>query len=285
MKKRDRLKRHANGVLRVIPRAVTQFYRDGGTYMAASISFYALTSLVPLIFILINVFGYFLGRSPNLQKAIINYVKVLYPMLGATLTREIARIASHSDPGWLSIIVFMWLASLVFTSIEYSMNTIFRTEKRRHFVVATVLSFSLIVLSGLLMVASFWISYIPKFLAHHQNVITQSDVVQYMTRSVVIQVMPLFLMFLAFTSLYKLLPRRNIPLKYAAAGGAAAAILWETAKYAFSWYIGNVVDMGNVYGSLTAIIIFLLWIYYSSVVLLLVAESVFLMQRDKISLN
>ena len=106
-----------------------------------------------------------------------------------------------------------------------------------------------------------------------------------MTKSVALQIAPAFFTFLSFTAMYKVLPHKKVRLELAAIGGVVAAALWEGAKYAFAWYVGDVADISGIYGSLTAIIVFLLWIFYTAVILLLVAEMVNILDKDRIGLN
>ena len=268
--------------LRDLRQVYRRFQDVGGFHLAASISFYALMSMIPLLFITINVLGYFIGKSHDLHEAVVGYLRTVYPMMGRTLTKEVDRVAASHELSWFSILLFLWLASLVFSSLEYSINTIFRTKERRHFIVTTVMSFGLVMLSGLFMALSFWSSYIPKFLESHSGYIAQTRAVVLLTHSVLVQVLPLALVFLSFTLLYKMLPNRRVRLRLAAVGGLIAAALWELAKLAFVWYITGLANPG-VYGSLSAIVVFLLWVFYSAVILLFVAELVCLLEKGEIT--
>lgn len=280
-RRRGRKKAGLKGALGLLASGFAAFHKDGGFHLAASMSYYALMSLIPLLFVIINVFAYFLGRSQDLHEMVLGYVRSLYPMLGNTLTAEIDRVVEHSKLGWVSMAIFLWLGSAVFGSLEYSMDTIFKTKKRRHFLVSTVLSFGMVMISGLFMVASFWLSYIPAFILSHQNIFPATNPVIFLMKGVLLKVTASLLVLIAFTSLYKLLPNRKVSLRLALRGGIAAAALWEASKYAFAWYVGSVSRLGSIYGSFSAIIIFLLWIYYSSVILLLVAEMVHIMDQGK----
>ena len=262
-----------------------RFLDNGGIHMAASISYNALMSLFPLIIIMINLFGYFLGHSPNLHAVVLNYIKTLYPMAGPTLTREISRVVEQGRMNWIGLAVFLWLGSLVFSSVEFSINTIFKADKRRKFIVSTAISFGMVMLAGVFLVVSFWAAWLPQFILRHQDLIPMSGAVRLLTKNLLINSMSVLLTFVSFTLIYKLLPHRKVTLRHAAWGGLVAAFLWETAKYTFAWYIGNVADIGGIYGSLSAIIVFLLWIYYSAVILLLVAEMVFLLGEHRNGLN
>ena len=274
------MRRKARTKLPSTREAYRRFNEVGGFQLAASISFYALMSMIPLLFMTINIAGYFLERSKDLRDAVVAYLRTVYPLLGATLTREVDRVVANHELGWLGIIFFLWLGSLVFTSLEYSINTIFRAKKRRHFLVTTIISFSMVMLSGLSLAASFWQSYIPKFIIRHGGEIAQTRAVQFLAHSLIAQVLPLFMVFLSFTLIYKILPNRKVRLMPAVQGGLIAACLWELAKVAFVWYVTSVVNPG-IYGSLSTIVVFLLWVFYSAVILLFVAELVCIPEKGE----
>ena len=261
-------------LLKYLSKAFKKFVDDGGFYLAAAISFYALVSFIPLLLIIINLFVYVLGHSRDLQAAVFGYVNTIYPLAGVTLKREIGRILVHRGRGWITLFVFIWLSTLAFDSIEFSLNKIFKSSGKRRFIATKLLTFGLVLLSGVVFILSFWAAYLPAFLRKHPNIITSSKAFTFISRSVFVQLSPFMLTLLAFTSIYKLLPARKISFRHAALAGFIAALLWETAKYAFAWYVGNISLLG-VYGSLSAIIFFMLWIYYSSLILLFVGEVLY----------
>lgn len=264
---------HSRG-FKSFARLFAAYFRDGGVYLAGTVSFFALISFIPLLFLLINVFANVLGHSQTLQDAVINYLKAIYPMAGPVLKREVSRMVSHREAGWISLFIFLWLGSIVFESLDYSLNVIFKSSGRRRYLTGKLLSFGLVLMSGVFFIASFAVAYIPKFL-RRECLVIDSGFTRFMMQSLFIQLMPFLLTFLTFTLLYKILPKARITYKQAAVGGLAAAALWETAKHAFAWYVACIADVG-IYGSFSTIILFLLWIYYSSSILLLVAEGMYL---------
>ncbi|MGA2193596.1 MAG: YihY/virulence factor BrkB family protein [Nitrospirota bacterium] len=267
--------------LRHAYRLLIMYVKDGGPNLAAAISFYAIISFIPLLFIFINILAYFLGRHADLQSAALRYVQELYPVAGTAIRREIALIISKRV-GWISFIAFIWAAVIMFNSINYAINKIFKTLRHRAYLLGMLTSFVMILAAGVFFTVSFWLAYIPKFLDAHPNIITQSGVVRFLTHSVLLQAAPLLFTFLAFTMIYKFLPRRKISMAQAAAGGMIAGLLWEASKYVFAWYIGNIANL-SLYGSLAAAIIFMLWIYYSANILLLVAELMYIAVHRKFS--
>ena len=74
-----------------------------------------------------------------------------------------------------------------------------------------------------------------------------------------------------FAAIYKVLPDRNIAWRDVAIGGVATALLFEGGKYAIALYIGRS-DVAATYGAAGAVVILLLWIYYTAQIFLLGAE-------------
>jgi membrane protein len=88
-------------------------------------------------------------------------------------------------------------------------------------------------------------------------------------------VIPAFLIFLFTTSLYMLLPRKKVLLRHALWGGVFTAMFLEAAKHVFTFYMTfKISRLGAIYGSLTAIVTFLMWLFYSSSIFLVGAELV-----------
>ncbi|MGB9620695.1 MAG: YihY/virulence factor BrkB family protein, partial [Armatimonadota bacterium] len=78
---------------------------------------------------------------------------------------------------------------------------------------------------------------------------------------------------LAFTLMYKFLPYTRVPLRSAFFGGLFAGLLWEAAKIAFSFYLSGYASYGKIYGSLTGVVVLMIWINFSAVVAILGAEA------------
>jgi membrane protein len=96
-----------------------------------------------------------------------------------------------------------------------------------------------------------------------------------MTRIIISYIVPVLLSFLVASALYLLLPTKRIRLRHAMAGAIFYALFVEAAKHIFTLYaIAKVSQLGNIYGPLTAIVIFLLWVFYAACLFLVGAELV-----------
>jgi membrane protein len=260
--------------LNTVLAACRRYMKDGGIYQSAAISFYAILSFAPLIFFLIRVFALLLGRHVDMRQAVLQFVRNAYPAISPDFSARISNISAGPGSGWLSFIIFLWVGSLVFSSLDYSINRVFRSHHKRRFFRSRLTAFALVILSGILFTVSFWLTYIPTFIRKHYAFLGSSKAIPFLTASVFVKAVPVALTCLSFMLLYRLLPTKKIALKYAAAGGVAAGLLWEAAKLIFTWYVGRIESV-SLYGSFTTIIFFMLWIYYSATIFLLVAEVLY----------
>jgi membrane protein len=97
-------------------------------------------------------------------------------------------------------------------------------------------------------------------------------------------VFPYLILAAAFTAIYKIIPNTSISFRHALAGGTSCAFLFEAAKHFFTWYFQRSQQYNVVYGSLVAIVIPVVWTFYSSCVLLFCAEVVSAYRRRDITL-
>jgi membrane protein len=93
--------------------------------------------------------------------------------------------------------------------------------------------------------------------------------------------MPFFFTFWMCFLIYKIIPDKKIHFKTALQAAFFTSLLWEAAKQLFGWYVLRLGGFSVIYGSLSALVIFFLWIYYSSVILLLGGEVAFQLERNR----
>jgi membrane protein len=92
---------------------------------------------------------------------------------------------------------------------------------------------------------------------------------------------PFFFSFWMFFLIYKIVPNKKIRWRPALQAACFSSLLWEVAKQLFGWYVTHLGKFSMVYGSLSALAVFFLWIYYSSAILVLGGEVAFLLESGK----
>jgi membrane protein len=92
--------------------------------------------------------------------------------------------------------------------------------------------------------------------------------------------LPFFLTCCMFFSIYKIIPNKKVHFTSALQAAFFTSLLWELAKHLFAWYIVHLAEYSLVYGSLSTLVIFVLWVYYSSTILVLGGEFAYFLQED-----
>jgi membrane protein len=92
-------------------------------------------------------------------------------------------------------------------------------------------------------------------------------------------IIPFFFTFWMCFLIYKIIPNKKIYFKTALQAALFTSLLWEVSKQLFGWYVLHLGRFSMVYGSLSTLAIFFLWIYYSSAILLLGGEVAFLLEK------
>lgn len=259
--------------IRIIFRSFTDFFKDGGLMLAGSMSYFAVMAIVPFCLFLVTIFGNFLGKDVGFYQFFLSKLTSFFPKITHEVTEELRRIIVYKNLGNLTLILYGLLSYQFFSSLESALNTIFKTKAKRHFFVSVIISICMITL----VIAFLLISFAATSLIPMLNLLKEffpdlriSSVTRFLIRFVV----PLVLVFLTVMSLYYLLPKRKIRFAHAASGAFFTALFLEAAKHAFTLYVGNIMKLGTIYGPLTAFVLFMLWVFYSSCIFLIGAELV-----------
>ncbi len=282
----ERLRFQLRMIWDIIWEARRAFTYDGCLNLSAALAFYTILSLIPFFFILVSAAAYILGSSEEAHRMAATFLEQVIPRASSVILKEVQSISQRAGLlGWLSFLAMIWTASVIFSSLEFAMGIVFRVEERRKFIQSKFLALAMIPGSMVIFILSL-------FVTTFSAVMEEFDLVYWgihWTHSVIFEfflgyVLPFSVLVVAFTAIYKVIPNTSISFRHALAGGASCAFLFEMAKHFFTWYIGRSSQYGVVYGSLEAIVIVVLWAFYSSSILLFCAEVVSAYRRRDITL-
>ena len=262
------------------------FSYDGCMNLSAALAFYAILSMIPFLFILVSAAGYLLGSSEQAHQMSISFFDRLFPQASAFLFKEVRAISQRAGVlGWVGFLSMIWTASVIFSSLEFAMGVVFRVEQRRPFWKSKLLALSMIPASALIFFLSLFVTAFAKVMETYKSKIfglplMESDWVGFLVG----YLLPYSVLALAFTAIYKIIPNTQTSFRHAFAGGTSCAFLFEVAKHFFTWYIGRSQQYNVIYGSLEAIVILVVWAFYSSIILLFCAEVVSAYRRRDVTL-
>lgn len=259
--------------LRIAGKAWLAFFRDDGINLAGAMSFFTMMALVPLCLFIITLVGHFLGQYPDFYRFFITKVSDFFPAVTSGVTNEVARLIAYHGFGEFSILLYGLLSFQVYASIERSFYKIFKVKTKRNFIISLLISFVVVTTILVLLFLSFAATSLVQMLkafGPQFPALKIGAIARFLIRFVV----PFVLVFLTVLILYILVPKRNIRISHAFWGALFTAVFLEIAKHLFAWYVTTLGQFGSIYGPLTAIVLFLLWMFYSSCIFLIGAEIV-----------
>ncbi len=252
--------------------AAVDFFRAGYSRLAASIAFFFLLSFFPLVFLLLQLLGYFVGQDQARYEYVARLVHWFFPRVGITegsLVTEIRKISSTAAVRWAVILTFVWFAMQVFGEFDYAINVVSGSSRKRNPVVVTFMSMGLLILIQLLLVTAYVAVQVLSVMISHAPRVAGLDLLAAAAgRFLFTRILPPALMFCGVTLLYRYVPRNHPSWRRAISGALVFAPLWEGARYLFAEYVKNSVYYGLLVGSLLAGVLTLLWFYYSAALLL-----------------
>lgn len=264
----------SGGVLSIIRRMMINFGRVNGAEAAASIAYYALFSLFPLLLALASILG---GRLQNTEffDQVLDFISTFIPVARGTLEEHLRRmLQAKTTFGLIGILTLLWSGSNAFFALVRNINRAWARSRSIAFLRGRALAFSLILLLGVLLFLSITLRtflVVLQELDISYNGLTLIDSARLI--QVINAVTSLVTTFMIFFGLYRFVPDTEVRNREAILAALVAAIAWELAGAAFNWYLRS--GLGNlqiIYGSLATILVFMLWIYISAVVVLMGAH-------------
>ncbi|MDH4059142.1 MAG: YihY/virulence factor BrkB family protein [Cyclobacteriaceae bacterium] len=246
------------------------FRNHNGLKLSASLAFYSIFSLGPMMLIIIFVSNLFWSRQA-IDGTIYNQISELVGDDSALEIQEIIKESSISGHNFIALISFLTLliaATGIFTEMQGSINMIWNLKVRpgRGWIQELkdmLVSFLLITGLGLLLLVVLIINgLLEGFMSKLQDMFPATV----MTIYVLNLLLTMLVVALLFGVVYKVLPDAVIPWKDAAVGAIFAAVLFMIGKFGITLYIHST-DLGSAYGAAGSLVVLLFWIYYSSVVL------------------
>lgn len=259
----DKLKRHLVRLEQSLPGAlVRRFAETDVMTQAASLAFYTLLSLAPLLVLLLWLTA---SLYPPAQQALIEQIGALAGSSVAEVAQTVINNAtSQPDLGslaglWSLALLFIG-ATVVFAQLQGALNLIFRTDIRRFegvlgWLKKRVFSAGVVLALGFLLIVSMVATTALQVVFSHLP--SALPAVGYLST--------LVLYALGFAFLYHYLPDRPVDWRQAFVGGVITAVLFTLGRYGIGLYIANAAP-GSAYGSMGTLVIMLVWIYYASVV-------------------
>jgi membrane protein len=255
--------------LAFIGRIIRNFFRDDCFNYAANISFYAVLAVIPIAMLMISIAGYFLGSSQEALQRIVEVATDVLPVGKDLFLANLQAIQNQkASLGIVGIVFLFFISTILVASVERALDAVFDTPSRRNFFHSRLLGVAII----------FWITLLfslPTMVNILQGLLFRYGFHFPLSELTTGRIYYFLLSFLAYLMLVVVVPNRKVFIRYALIGGVFFSVGISAAKFLFTAYMAFAVQRYNlIYGSLTAVVLFLIWIYYLSVIMLLSAEIV-----------
>jgi membrane protein len=258
-------------------RTVGQFSADNCPQLAAAISYYVLFSIVPLLILLVSVFG-FVVRDNDIQQEVIDQVMEATPLEqreGENLVSDTLQGVSRVS-GALTIVGVLgmaWSSSAMFGAVRRGLNTVWKADMPRPIVQQKLIDLAMMAGLGLLLAASIagttGLRIIRELSDEALGPLSTGTSIFW---SLLPFVLPGVISLAVFVLIYRYVPNAPNRLGDLWPGALLATVLFETMKNGFALYVAKFNNYDLIYGSLGAAMLFLLWTYLTANILLLGAE-------------
>lgn len=248
------------------------------TFMLASgIAFNILLYLLPLFLILVVLVRIFFGEQGIIQIFHDIMLEFLPPTsdtynLIETITKEIEVLVGYSSLfGIIGAVSLLWLSSLLISSFRNALNAIFNLKSRHIFILYRFKDMLLIiVLTVLILIYSYAFPFIS-FLIEAASDISPEFFTGFV-KEVLTLLVSLSTSFLLIYFIFRWVPNERIPRKPRIFSTISTVFMIELSRHIFAWYLSSVSNYGKFYGTYAVIVSIALWVYYSSLIILLSAE-------------
>jgi len=249
-------------------RALVRLVNSSDLTHAAAIAYYALLSLFPFLLLVISLLGSITADEGD-RLAVLTFVFRYFPTQFDFVNTQLdAFRQTRVQLGVAGGLALIWASLGVFGAVTSAVNDAWGVEKQRSFLRHRMVSFLMLVagggvmIVGLLLVGAVQVAQASWF----GVMLTRFRWLQAL-QTLTFTYSATILLILAVGLIYYFIPNAKTRFRDVWVGAVLTGILWRIAFDGFSWYIGRS-GLTFIHGSIAAVVVFLLWIYVSSVILM-----------------
>jgi len=228
---------------------IIEFFNDDTMYFAASLSFFTIFSLLPIIALLIVV----MSSTVYFESQIVTLMNYLYDFINPTHSQQVVStiqnaLSNINSLGNIGIVYLLFIFTMFFKDYEYIMSKIHKTKKR-----------------------SFWATfllYISFLLIIPIALVAVTFIMSYFQNNILIYILNFILTVLFFTFIFKISVNKYIHIKASFIASLITVIALKLTQALFVYYIAYNTTYTTIYGTLSAMLFVFLWIYISWIVYL-----------------
>ena len=262
----------------LLKQTFSEWLEDKAPQLGAALAYYTVFSLAPLILVLLAIVGLIFRNDPGgAWNKITEQLSYFLDKSAVEVVQNIAQKASQSNKSLLAtvigIVLALFGASGVFGQLQDALNTIWGVKAKPGrgiwgFLCSRFLSFAMVGGVCFLLLVSLTLESLLKGFSHYIQGVLPGGIV---IAIAVYWIFDLAVVILLFAAIFKFLPDAKIQWRDVWIGAAMTAIFFAIGKWALGLYLGSG-SAASAYGAASSLITLLLWVYYSSQILLFGAE-------------
>lgn len=247
---------------------------------SAQAAFFIIISFFPFVMFLLTLLQYLPLQETNLIETITLYLPVSIRELIANIIHELYEKASTTLLS-VTVITALWSAARGFLSIIKGLNGVYRIKETRNYVkLRLIASLYTLAFTVMIVICLFILVFGNKIYDYIQSrlpLLSDFALVVISLRTIV----GLCVLTIFFLLLYTLIPNRRTKLLQELPGALVSAVGWMLFSYAYSFYIDNMGNFSYMYGSLAAIVLCMLWVYFCMYIMFIGAEINVVLQNKE----
>jgi membrane protein len=247
---------------------VASFLSHDPFTLAASIAFYTALSFAPMLALSLWLAAHL---SPGSEAKMLDQLGALLGSQVRSVATVVVKNASphlftRSVAGMLSAVTLIVSATTAFAQLQSSINAIWGVASEPRSAVTAwirqrLLSFGVLAMIGFLLITTLVVSTVLALIFNREGTIWE----------IANELATLAVFAVSFALLFRYVPDARAPWRYTLVGGAATAVMFEIGKWAIGAYL-TATTSADAYGAASSIILLLIWVYYSSLIVLIGAQ-------------
>lgn len=263
-----------------ILKMILRYKQHNISALASQLAYDMLLSFFPFLIFLLSL----MGHSSIDYNEVLRILKTIMPNQAFTLVQNtVVQVLQTKNSELLSfsLIFTLYAASRGFRAIIYGLNRAYEEKEKRNYF--HIIIISIIFMMGLIFVIIFLLGFlvfgemISNFLRNWiGSKLILFDYIHWLRYP-----FALLSMIFIFAAMYHFIPSKKISWKESIPGSIFTTIGWIVASLAFSYYVNNFSNYSKLYGSIGVVIVLMLWLYITSIIILLGGELNAMLSHDK----
>lgn len=264
--------------IRIFYRACVKWSENGGARLGAALAYYAIFSIAPMLLIAIHTSGAIFGEDAARGNLHQHLTRIMGDAVARALEKMVETAAEPTETAWtptFSIVLLMVAALGAFLHVRSSLCIIWKLEAPHNntwlgmlwdYTLAVIMVFVFATLIMVSLAASLVVPVLVKWMK-------EADVPEDLGLEWIEMGASFLFMTVLFATVYRILSGGRIGWMYVIYGSFIAAVLFTFGKMVLGYYIAYS-GLESMYGAAGSIVVFMMWVYYSSLILFFGAELI-----------